>query len=574
MTQNTNSLANARFSQVALPVPIEEPFTYVVPESLRHRIQVGMRALVPIQKRLETGYIVALNESSPIEKTREILDLPDIEPLFSDQMIALCGWIADYYCCSIGEALHSAVPAGIRIRSKLRYTLLPDQIQAGRFTDRQRAVIAALHRRGPLTEGQLVKEAGQKALSNTLQSLVRRGLLLAEPIATDSGTSLRTETWAVLNRATVLDGEAQAALQRRAPKQAAVYLDLLHRKNEIPATELYERHSANAAVLKSLEDKQLIHREEREFYRAPEVHADRASKTKLQLNDEQQDAFRQIVSAMESNRFHSFLIKGITGSGKTEVYLQVIERALALNRDAIILVPEISLTPQTVGRFKARFEDDIAVLHSGLAPGERYDEWRRALRGEVRIVVGARSAVFAPLPKLGVVIVDEEHDTSYKQNETPRYHARDVAIMRAHLAGAVCVLGSATPSVESYHNSESGKSIRIELHRRATNAPLPDVRLIDMRDETRAVGGDTSISRTLEVAIEERLVRDEQVILLLNRRGHSPFVLCPQCGWVAECSNCQVSLTYHASCACLSCHYCNARRSIPLGGSSRGRSLR
>jgi len=266
---------------------------------------------------------------------------------------------------------------------------------------------------------------------------------------------------------------------------------------------------------------------------------------------------------MDAHRFQTFLLRGITGSGKTEVYLQAIEHALAIGRGAIILVPEISLTPQTVGRFKARFQTDIAVLHSGLGAGERYDEWRRAQRGEVRIVVGARSAIFAPLPRLGIIVVDEEHDHSYKQSETPRYHARDVAIMRAKMNDAVCVLGSATPSVESFYNSETGKSIRLELERRATSAALPEVRILDMRGMLRDQGGQAFLPDALEKAVAERLERSEQVLLLLNRRGFAPFVLCPQCGWMAECTDCQVTMTYHARGAHLSCHYCNKRRAVP-----------
>ena len=269
------------------------------------------------------------------------------------------------------------------------------------------------------------------------------------------------------------------------------------------------------------------------------------------------------MGGVERREFQTFLLRGITGSGKTEVYLQVIERALAQGLDAIILVPEISLTPQTVGRFVARFSQDIAVLHSGLSLGERYDEWRRAQRGEVRIVVGARSAIFAPLPNLGVIIVDEEHDTSYKQSETPRYHARDVAIMRARNNNAVCVLGSATPSIESYYNSENGKSIRLDLRQRATKGALPKVRILDLRAEGQEAGGKVILSRTLEEAVNDKVANGEQVILLLNRRGFSPFVLCPQCGWVAECENCNVSLTYHSKGSHLRCHYCDERRPQP-----------
>jgi primosomal protein N' (replication factor Y) len=352
-------------------------------------------------------------------------------------------------------------------------------------------------------------------------------------------------------------------MQRRAPRQAAVYLDLLNNQPERLAASLYEKHGVDSTVLRQLEQRGLIERSEREFYRAPNLYAEGSAKLKHDLNDDQRAAYEAITGALDASQFHTFLLQGITGSGKTEVYLQAIERALALERTAIILVPEISLTPQTVGRFKARFQADIAVLHSGLGAGERYDEWRRAQRGEVRIVVGARSAIFAPLPRLGIIVVDEEHDTSYKQGESPRYHARDVAIMRAKLNDAVCVLGSATPSVESYFNSESGKSTRIELRKRATNALLPEVELVDMRTANREAGMALMVSRRLEEEIGARLATGGQVLLLLNRRGFAPFVLCPKCGWCAQCPDCNVTLTYHAKGAFLSCHYCNGRRDVP-----------
>lgn len=553
----------APLADIALPLPLDQVFTYAVPESLRGRIKTGMRALVPFQKRLTTGYVVGFRDAAPVEQIRAIVDLPDGGPVFSEELLELCKWLSDYYCCSYGEALQSAIPAGIRIRNKFKYTLVPDQLASGRFTDRQRKVIAELHRRGPRTEGQLAKVVGKTALSNTLQSLQRRGIVIAECIAADAGASVRTETYVCLCEDAIPSQDDLAAFQRRAPKQAAIYLDLLHGEPERLAAAIYEKHQTNAATLKALENRGLITRQERETYRIPEFGVDGRATLKHPLNDEQQAAYDTIVDGMQRGVFQTYLLQGITGSGKTEVYLQAIEKALSLGRDAIILVPEISLTPQTVGRFKARFNTDIAVLHSGLGPGERYDEWRRAQRGEVRIVVGARSAIFAPLPNVGIVVVDEEHDTSYKQGEAPRYHARDVAIMRASMQNGVCVLGSATPSIESHYNAAMGKSKKVSLHRRATNAALPEVELVDMRTETREVGGKLVLSRRLEQEMTHRVEAGEQVLLLLNRRGFAPFVMCPMCGWVAYCSDCQVTLTYHAKGGFLGCHYCNGRRDVP-----------
>ncbi len=552
-----------RFAQVALPLPVDHPFTYSVPDALLDRVAIGMRALVPMQRRLETGFIVGLSDESDVEKVRDLADLPDDSPALSAEIIQLCTWIADYYCCSLGEVLPCAVPPGINQRTKKQYRLAPS-LPDGRYTERQREVIAALHARGPLGEAELRGMLGEDDLAPALAALERRGALLRDNVAQRAAVSERTEAWAILIEDAVLPAEEQIALQRRAPKQAAVYFDLLRNEPEQPAAQLCARHDANSAALKALEEKGLIRREAREVYRTPLLHADAASREKLPMNEEQQAAHDAIAASLDAGKFQTFLLHGITGSGKTEVYLQVIERALALGKSAIVLVPEISLTPQTVGRFLARFQTDIAVLHSGLAAGERYDEWRRAQRGEVRIVVGARSAVFAPLKDLGIIIVDEEHDSSYKQGEVPRYHARDAAIMRAQMAGAACVLGSATPSIESYLNSEMGKSVRLELKRRATRSPLPTVRLVDMRGEVREQSGEVVLARELEEAIGARLAEREQVILLLNRRGHSPYLLCPACGSCTACTDCHVTMTYHARGQFLSCHYCNLRRRVPL----------
>lgn len=552
-----------RYAQIALPLPVEQLFTYEVPDALDSRVRVGMRAIVPVKSRFETGYVVEIVDHTEVTNPKRILDLPDPDPVFTPDMIALCQWVAEYYCCSWGEALQSALPAAIKKGASLRYRLLESQIHAGRFTDRQKQVIAALYKHGPSTESALAKIVGRAALSNTLQALVRRGILLAEPVVADAGEGMRTETWAVLQEDAVPDGEALAQLQRRAPKQAAVYLDLLHGDPARAASELYDRHAANAGTLKALEDKGLIRREAREFYRSPEMAVDQRAAAKHELNHEQQAAYRNMAEALDARAFTTFLLRGITGSGKTEVYLQAIEHALALGRNAIILVPEISLTPQTVGRFFARFQQDIAVMHSGLSRGERYDEWRRAQRGEVRIVVGARSAIFAPLPDVGIIVVDEEHDQSYKQGDTPRYHARDAAVMRAKMNDAVCVLGSATPSIEAYHNTVAGKFARIELLKRATIGALPEVEIIDMRREEKERAGRSLLSNRMASAVTECMNRGEQAILLLNRRGFAPYVLCPKCGWVAECPDCQVSLTWHHHGAELRCHYCDGRYNQP-----------
>lgn len=550
------------FAEIALPISLERTFTYVVPEALETRCHIGMRAVVPWRNRTATGYVVELRDTAEVERIKPIISLPDEEPIFSEELLALTKWIGEYYCCSWGEALQSAVPSGINARESVTYTLREEAIHAGRFTDMQKAVVTALFNRGPLTENQLAKETGRKGLKAALQSLIRREVVFEERESARPRVAAQQVDWVALEPDAVPPPEDMVRLQRRAPRQAAIYFDLLHNAPERAVSQLYEKHRANSAALRALEEKGYIRRFEREVLRDPGFAADAASAIKHELNAEQRAAYDHMTQALKENAFKTFLLRGITGSGKTEVYLQVIERALELGKSAIILVPEISLTPQTVARFKGRFGEAIAVLHSALNPGERYDEWRRAKRGDVRIVVGARSAIFAPVRDLGVVIVDEEHDTSYKQGEAPRYHARDVAVMRANLNKAICILGSATPSIESQHNSERGKFTRLELKTRATAASLPQVELIDMREEAKETGTQAILSRKLEAAVARRLEAKEQVILMLNRRGFSPFLICPSCGWLAECTDCNVSLTYHTKGGFMLCHYCNTQHPV------------
>jgi primosomal protein N' (replication factor Y) len=556
-------MAAPRFAQVALPIPVDQEYTYSIPLIYQDVIEVGMRVVVPFGRRRTTGYVVKLIQKTDREDIRPLHSLPDSGPVFSDEMLSLCRWMADYYCCSTGEALQCTLPSGISIGSEKVYTLKMDAMSGGRFTPVQKQIVHCLYTAGAQSEKELSAKVADSKLASSLTSLVKRDVLDVELREVSEKIKPKVESWAVLKMDAVLGGEAQAALQRKAPKQAQVYLDLLRNETEQPYRSIYEKHGVSSAIIQALVEKGLVLKEQREIYRSPISEISESDATKPQLNVEQKNAYESITKSVSNSEYATYLLQGITGSGKTEVYLQSIEYVLAHDRNALILVPEISLTPQTVGRFKMRFGEAIAVLHSGLSSGERFDEWRRVLKDEVRIVVGARSAIFAPLKDIGIIVVDEEHDTSYKQTDTPRYHARDVAIMRAHQNNAVCVLGSATPSIESYHNSETKKSIRLELLTRATESNLPEVQLVDMRRETKEQSGEVILSQELEKAIFERIKKQEQVILLLNRRGHAPFVMCPSCGWSADCENCNVSLTFHSRGNHLTCHYCNAQRAAP-----------
>ena len=551
------------YAGVVFPIPVDQVFTYAIPPPLRGRARPGMRAAATLRSRVTTGFVVEVSRQSPVAEVIPLIDLPDAEPVFDDAMLHLCRWVADYYCCSWGEALQTALPAALRRSAAMVYRVNESAAQTGRLTERQARVLALLLEKGPMTTAQLAAAAGGGALSNTLLALIRRGLLTPEIRIRDSDAAVLRQTWAVLIPDSLPDSKALVRLQRRAPRQAAVLLDLIQQAHEQAAAELYARHGTDLTALRALEKKGWIRLERRELFRTPKPVAGMPVSHRLTLNDEQNAACTALREALDRRAFRVFLLKGITGSGKTEVYLQVIEHALERGLGAIILVPEISLTPQTASRFYSRFPGQIAVLHSGLSNGERFDEWRRVRRDLVRIVVGARSAVFAPVRNLGIIVVDEEHDHSYKQADVPRYHARDVAVVRARQERAVCVLGSATPSLESMANARSGKYTLLELTRRATGAALPAVRIIDTREEMREIPGMLILSRELEDAVRDRLNRNEQVILLLNRRGFAPYVLCPKCGWVAECDHCQVSLTYHSADSSVKCHYCGIEKPVP-----------
>ena len=351
-------------------------------------------------------------------------------------------------------------------------------------------------------------------------------------------------------------------LKSKAPKQAAVLRYLTNHEAELITTKLAAKVDTSAGTIRRLADKGLVVYQQQEIRRNPYQNLDFKATTNLELTLEQQQALEQIMDKVNSEQSQTFLLKGVTGSGKTEVYLQAIAKILAQGQGAIVLVPEISLTPQTIARFKSRFQDQVAVLHSKLSAGERFDEWRRLKKGEAKIVIGARSAIFAPLPDLGLIIIDEEHETTYKQDDHPKYHAREAAVYRAQLNQAVTVLGTATPSLESYYRTQNKDYQLLELHNRIDDRPLPQVEVVDMREELNK-GNRKMFSELMQKEINVRLEEGEQCIVFLNRRGFSTFVQCRKCGYVMRCDNCDVSLTYHSNPPLLHCHYCDYKEEVP-----------
>jgi primosomal protein N' (replication factor Y) (superfamily II helicase) len=493
-------------ARVSLELALRKEFDYSIPAGLIGQVEIGTRVQAPFGARKIFGTVTALAEESSYANLKPILRIVGAQTLVTPKILKLARWIGEYYCCAPEMALKSVLPEVVR-----------------------------------------KKEEGWKK-----QLFVR-----ALP-----------------------SGEAFPKL----PKRQEDIWNIIEERREMPLAELLELAETTASTVRKLEDRGLIEITSEISERDPYAREHILPTQPLALNEAQSMALQKIIAAMsrgEEGRSKmengkataglssTFLLHGVTGSGKTEIYLQAIAHALEHGKGAIVLVPEISLTPQTVERFKARFSSGklqtlVAVLHSHLSAGERHDEWHKIRQGRARIVIGARSAIFAPVDPLGLIIVDEEHEQTYKQEETPRYHARDVAIMRGQMESAVVLLGSATPSLESYYNSKKGKYTLLELPARVDDQKMPRVRVVDMRQAASKEKGNLIFAPQLKEAIHQRIERKEQTILFLNRRGWATALQCPLCGYVAPCPNCSVSLTYHRVEQKLVCHICGQIEKVPL----------
>jgi primosomal protein N' (replication factor Y) len=535
---------------------MDQPFTYALPETLRHRVRPGSRVLVPFGPRRLTGVVVNCHDQPPAMATREASRLVDAEPVLDAELLALGRWIAGYYCAPLGEVLRGMLPLAGDVRWAKVWSLTDSGRDAARQLvldsepgDPVTEVLRLLERR-PLTAAYLARAF--PLADKTIRSLERRGFVVAEQV-----TAARDPLRAPAERLRVeLGGAPRRAKLKKAERELQAFLELHPGSHNLKDLENLVRNASPAA--RALARKGVVSLE-------AEPIALRVSpaSTPRRLNTAQQGAFDQIRRGLDGGRFHAFLLHGVTGSGKTEVYLNAIEAVLRQGRSALLLVPEIALTPAMAGQFLARFPDRVAILHSAFTDVERSEEWRRIRSGAASVVVGTRSGVFAPVRNLGLIVVDEEHDGSYKQEETPRYHGRDVAVVRAHDAGACVLLGSATPSLESRYNAQSGKYTLLELPARIEERPMPTVELIDMRQEFLETRRQATFSRKLTAALAERLANHEQTIILLNRRGFSSFVACRACGERVECVNCSVTLTFHKRDRRLLCHYCGYAQKPP-----------
>jgi primosomal protein N' (replication factor Y) (superfamily II helicase) len=574
---------------IALPVPIDRTFTYQVPPELAQAVQLGRRVLVSFGKKKMTGVVVGFPAKAPVLSIKPLIDVVDAEPIFSGEMLALTRWISDYYFASWGEVLKAASPHGTTSGSTLFARLaspdIADLLGKTKKTARvQHAILRVLSEAGELSPAQIQKRTRAKNVHSILLEMQTRGWVLLEERMRAKARP-KTERVAVLTqegiafRQQAADGETPSF--KLTPKQLSV-LDELQRLNEpVAVPSLIRVLRVSLSTVNTLEKRGLIRSEQREVLRGtmnepPEV------PQSLILNKHQEQALATITNALAKAAHKTFLLYGITGSGKTQVYIDAIRQTMRSGKNAIVLVPEISLTPQTVRRFKSHFGSDVAVMHSQMSVGERYDAWRLAHEGRIRIVIGPRSAIFAPLKNIGLIVVDEEHEGSYKQyDSTPRYHARDVAIVRASLNNAVVVLGSATPSAESFYNASNGKYELLSLPERVDTAQLPSIQIVDMAAErlrrreefkkerkekgtwNEKLGPPPSLSLLLRNHIESRLKKREGIILLQNRRGFAHVVECFDCGYVERCDNCDVTLTFHATKKHLRCHYCGFVKAPP-----------
>ncbi len=552
------------FCEVALPLPLHATFTYRVPEPMLPA--VGARVLVPFREKRLIGVITDLHNRAPNVKAKPILSLIDGDSVLDEELRRLGRWIADYYLAPIGEVFRTMLPLMAEFKKAIYYRIADRGLaalhsasttgSAGRSRrtaeeqDVEIKVLDYLSAHHDIREQSLRTATGAKR--DLLASMVRKNWI-SRVDRSDARELKRTSKFAVLGNS-IEDGKKlnqnqRAIIEMLAATGGRVPLECV-RRLDLP-------HSALATLLR----RRLVSIEEEQ---APfNVSAVRPRAREFQFNVPQAEALSRIQKAIEQRVFAGVLLHGVTGSGKTAVYLAAMRSVLDRGRSAILLVPEIGLTPAVAADLHQTFGEEVAILHSALSDSERSEQWRRIRKGEARMVVGTRSAVFAPVSDLAVIIVDEEHDSSYKQEETPRYHARDVAVMRAKMAGAVVVLGSATPSLESYFNASKNKYALIEMPDRVEQRPLPEVDIIDMRQEFQETGQEQVISRQLAEQIKERLERREQAMILLNRRGYSPVVLCRTCGKSLECKNCAIALTHHKLAHKMQCHYCGFLAPVP-----------
>jgi primosomal protein N' (replication factor Y) len=553
----------ARYCDVAVPVPLDATFTYSIPDELPEPC-LGGRVIVPFREKRLCGVVTERHDREPSFKAKPVQQVLDVTPALTPELMELGRWIAHYYIAPVGEVLRTMLPLSAEFRRATGYRITDKGLEALHAAstvgssrrakvepEQQMREYAVLNR---LADGEVMREASLRAAAEAsrevLLGLVRKKWIERQDLSAvrDASRSIEIATLKAVEGKLNANQQTIVDYLRVQPEQRAHVTAI----RELTAP----RSTLQALVRRGM----VAISEEPASFRMSGM---KPRKLEFLFNPAQKAALQQISDAVEGGKFLPMLLHGVTGSGKTAVYLSAMQAMLSRGRSAILLVPEIGLTPAMAADLHQIFGNEVAILHSALTDAERAEQWKRIRNGECHIVVGTRSAVFAPVADLALIVVDEEHDHSYKQEETPRYHARDVAVMRAKMSRAVVVLGSATPSLETYYNAQQGKYKLLELAERIERRPLPEVEIIDMRAEFRDAEKGEVMSRKLVAEIGERLERNEQVMVLLNRRGYSAFVLCRECGETVQCKNCAIAMTYHKREHGLVCHYCGFKRPAP-----------
>jgi len=561
------------YAEVVFPLPFRNTFTYSVPAELKHLVQKGVRAVSPFGKRVLTGFIIGVPEELPQGVTKSqvkpLLDILDSEPIFTDDSIKFYKWLADYYLSSLGEALKLGIPYGSDVESKRKISIDPGfsskllEKEKDKNTTRA-AILKIFTEREEISLQHLQKLVRKKNIHSLLRTLEKQGAVTVLNEIEDPKVKAKKVKYVKLAKSLAEIYTFIPTIESRSPKQVKVLLDIISRKSKtVKLQELLEKSEASRSTIDSLEEKGIVTVYDKEVERQYTEHYEE-SKGEFTLTEQQVKAVSAVEESINNDSFKTYLIHGVTGSGKTQVYIELIKKVLDKGKTALILVPEISLTPQITSRLINNFGKDVSVLHSRMSLGERYDSWRRILNGKSRVVIGARSALFAPLKNPGIIIVDEEHDQSYKQGDVvPRYNARDAAIIMGSIYKTPVVLGSATPSVESMYNALHGKYELIGMPERIDKATLPDVKLVNIAIERKAKKMESVFSKLLLDKIEDRLKKKQGVIILQNRRGFSTQIYCEDCNEIEICENCSVPMVYHVNRNYLQCHYCGFERKVP-----------
>jgi primosomal protein N' (replication factor Y) (superfamily II helicase) len=559
------------FVEVVFPLPFRKAFTYSVPKELQSFSKIGVRVVAPFGKRTFTGFIVNILDSISLKKdeVKPVTDILDDKPIFTNKTLKFYEWLSEYYLCSLGEALKLQVPQGTDVETKRKIIVDKEFVSELLLKEKKKdsikfKLLLELSKRDELNFSLLQKLVKKKNIYSQLRQLHNQGAVtIIDEVESVKVKAKKVKFVKLLKEiAEIYAGFPE--LDRKSPKQVKILLKLIEAKGvALPVAELLHKTEASQSSLIGLEQKGFVTIFEKEVDRIFKENYSEDHQ-KLVLTKQQQEMVDEVLSVQNQNKFTTFLLHGVTGSGKTQVYIELAKQALEKNKTVMILVPEISLTPQITSRFFNNFGDTVTVIHSRMSAGERYDSWRRVLNGKSKVVIGARSALFAPLNKIGLIVVDEEHDASYKSFEMiPKYNARDAAIVLGSIFSCPVVLGSATPSIESMYNAETGKYKLLSLIKRIDDAKLPKITFVNIAHEKNKSKSETVFSRVLVDKIEDRLKKKEGVIILQNRRGFSTQIFCNDCGEVEMCENCSVPMVYHINQNKIQCHYCGSVKQVP-----------